>query len=428
MKNVFTFFHSIQFIAFGLCIVLYANTLKSQWVYCNGPGNDLIVYCFASSGNKLFAGTYSGVYLSTNIGSSWTAVNNGLPAERVYGLVFSGPNLLAGIVLGGASGGVYRTTNNGTSWTPSNSGLTNLEVTTLAVFGNDVFAGTVFPSLNFRSTNNGLSWTQIGSTGAGVYDFVKIGSDLFAGTYGSGVYRSSNNGSSWTAVNNGLSNLDVYSFIASGSNLFVGLEYNGLGSLYRSTDSGMNWISVNNEISETRIGALISHGSNIIAGTSFDSDIFLSTNQGSNWTSIGTGYSQTSALTFYVYDNYIFAGSYGDGAWRRPLSEIISVQNLSTEVPSNFALHQNYPNPFNPTTNIEFAIPKHSNVKITVYDSQGKEVISLLNKRLNAGKYKVDFDGSGYSSGVYFYKLVMNGTNSSETEGYTAVKKMLLTK
>lgn len=107
------------------------------------------------------------------------------------------------------------------------------------------------------------------------------------------------------------------------------------------------------------------------------------------------------------------------GVWEMAFPVSISYSQVIS-IATSFELKQNYPNPFNPSTKIEFSIPKHSNVRITVYDSQGKEVASLLNERVSAGSYKVDFDGTVFSSGVYFYKL--------ETEDFVQTKSMVLLK
>ena len=75
----------------------------------------------------------------------------------------------------------------------------------------------------------------------------------------------------------------------------------------------------------------------------------------------------------------------------------------------NYELNQNYPNPFNPVTTIEFEIPKRENVELNVYDLLGREISTLVNKTLESGKHKVEFDysslGFGLSSGVYIYRL-----------------------
>jgi enterochelin esterase-like enzyme len=86
----------------------------------------------------------------------------------------------------------------------------------------------------------------------------------------------------------------------------------------------------------------------------------------------------------------------------------------------DFRLYQNYPNPFNPSTVINFAIHKNSNVNIKLFNALGKEVSTLLQGEFAAGDYKVNFDGKFLPSGVYYYR--MNTDNSSET------KKMILIK
>jgi hypothetical protein len=80
------------------------------------------------------------------------------------------------------------------------------------------------------------------------------------------------------------------------------------------------------------------------------------------------------------------------------------VHSVSRSSPE-FALLQNYPNPFNPSTTITFELPKSSEVTLRVYDILGREVSVLVNERRDAGYHEVKFDGSGLSSGVYFYRI-----------------------
>ncbi|HPI38084.1 MAG TPA: T9SS type A sorting domain-containing protein [Ignavibacteriaceae bacterium] len=71
----------------------------------------------------------------------------------------------------------------------------------------------------------------------------------------------------------------------------------------------------------------------------------------------------------------------------------------------NYKLFQNYPNPFNPVTTITFSIPQDGKVELKVYDVLGNEVATLVNEYREAGSYKVGFNGSTLSSGIYFYTL-----------------------
>jgi Secretion system C-terminal sorting domain len=88
--------------------------------------------------------------------------------------------------------------------------------------------------------------------------------------------------------------------------------------------------------------------------------------------------------------------------------------------PRTYSLSQNYPNPFNPSTTIEFSIPQSSNVSVKIYDIMGKEVATLVNEYRGTGSYIVNWNASGSSSGVYFYKLVAGS--------FSQTKKMILSK
>lgn len=70
-----------------------------------------------------------------------------------------------------------------------------------------------------------------------------------------------------------------------------------------------------------------------------------------------------------------------------------------------FALNQNYPNPFNPSTTVKWQIPKSGLVSLKIYDVLGREVVTLVNEEVGAGKHESVFDASRFSSGVYFYQL-----------------------
>ena len=98
------------------------------------------------------------------------------------------------------------------------------------------------------------------------------------------------------------------------------------------------------------------------------------------------------------------------------------ITKLSNEIPGKFLLKQNYPNPFNPSTSVEFDLNVSSAVSLKVYDIKGREVESLLiNKKLTAGVYKINFSGNKLSSGVYFY-------NIRTDKGINETKTMLLVK
>ena len=94
----------------------------------------------------------------------------------------------------------------------------------------------------------------------------------------------------------------------------------------------------------------------------------------------------------------------------RQFGVVTSIAKDQSEVPANVHLSQNYPNPFNVTTMISFGISKASDVSIRIYDLMGREIALLLSQRLLAGTYRLNWDASPYSSGVYFCNLVAGST------------------
>ena len=139
--------------------------------------------------------------------------------------------------------------------------------------------------------------------------------------------------------------------------------------------------------------------------------------------SIWTQEYTASAGTYW----HISAGKPGVGWWavrsnggisyRQP---IMDIKNISSETPGKYSLSQNYPNPFNPTTNIRYQITNNSFVSLKIFDIQGTEIATLVNNKQTPGTYEVSFDGSTYSSGVYFYTL--------STRDFKETKRMILVK
>jgi hypothetical protein len=445
--------HFISVFAAAWIFIWSAHEIKAQWVQTNGPigGKCLAVSPEGVNDSNIFAGTYNGVFRSTNNGDNWTQVNSGLP-NSIFGppsinTLTVSPNGAGGTnIYAGGGGGVFLSTNNGTSWKTINDGLA--DVTDIAVIpasdgtGNTkifVATATIFDLWNwdyygggvFLSTNNGSTWTSIndGLTTKDVYALAVSGKNLFAGTY-HGVFRSTNNGTSWTRAGSELEDIDVSTLVVNGTSLFAGTLNNsfsfglvdggayGMGEgVWLTTNNGISWQNGYDE-SVTRLDihdlALVSNGAggiNIFAGTS--GGVFLSHNNGKSWTPASTGLTDTTVWSKYtnvwslsVSGTNLFAGT-EHGVWRRPLSEMITtdVEEYHASLPEGYSLEQNYPNPFNPSTRIEFSIPRAEYVTLKVYDVLGREVAVLANSALTPGNYKVIFNRNDLASGVYFYRI-----------------------
>ena len=96
------------------------------------------------------------------------------------------------------------------------------------------------------------------------------------------------------------------------------------------------------------------------------------------------------------------------------------IEPVEGALAEGYELEQNFPNPFNPATRIRFAIPRAGQVRLTVFNVLGQKVATLVDEAMPAGKYEADFDAGSLSSGLYFYRI--------EAEGYSQVRKMLLTR
>ena len=341
-------------------------------------------------GTDVVVATTRGVFRSTDIGKSWTAVSGGLPRQSydttqyvfISDFAVQGQNIYAG-----SDSGVFLFTLGGVSWTKTSAGLKTLHVRALAVSGAKVFAGTDTGGI-FLSTNNGSSWIEASNglpKSDGRYSSVECfavnGPNLFAGSYSDGVFLSTNEGSSWTQMNGDL------------------------------TDTSVTPFSVH---------SLAISGKNLFAGT--DRSVFLSTNGGRAWEKVGTGLNEWVGVgALALNETYLFAGTLGDGVLRRPLQELVtSARTQSQGLPHAFELTQNYPNPFNPSTAIRFGLPRDLLVSLHVFDLLGREVAVLVNEKRAAGVYEITFDGSRLASGVYFYRL--------QAGDYIATKKLLLLK
>ncbi len=346
MKTKLTLFASILFLAFG------ATRASAQWVHT--PLDTGWANCFAVSGTNLFAGAGGGVFLSTDNGASWTAV--GLTGWTVSALAVSGTNLFAGAYyfidtnrfFFNRGSGVFRSTNNGTSWTVDTAGTgmdSNSWVYSFAVSGPNLFADIV-PHGVHVSANNGTSWdaAYTGLPGAQAYDslpFAVIGTNLFAGDFWAGlsVYLSTNNGMSWT-TDSTLPERQVAAFGVIGTNLFAGA---GAGGVFLTTNNGTSWTAVDSGLPQfAGVDAFAVSGTNLFAGIGNvdggnGGGVFLSTNNGTSWAAVYSGLTDTLVYSLAVSGTYLLAGT-DSGVWRCPLSYFVPAVK-SGSLSLNFGTH-----------------------------------------------------------------------------------------
>lgn len=411
-------------LAFGphdsLWVVLFSNGVQGwcdrKYLVHPVPG----VLSFAMKGTNLFAGTSDGVFRSTNNGTDWMPINNGLLVPYTdYLWVWTMAALDTNLFM--AAYGVHRSTDNGDNWNWVDCVPYNESVGALITSGKNLYASTGEGVL--LSTNGGESWSNIDSITTinldNIGPLAVIDTNLIAGT-GTGMLlrvnvRSVPGLGAWKSATGFPSYAEVECLIVSGKNVFAGTFNAGI---YCSTDDGTSWIKRDSGMTNEWVRALAVSGKNIFA-TTMGGGVFISSNSGVTWTAVNSGlpnpYPYTYALAASTTDLFVGAAH---GIFRRPLSEMVTSINQLPTIAYSFKLGQNYPNPFNPATTVRYSLPHKSQVLLAVYNTLGQRVAILVQGQQEAGSYEEKFDGSALASGVYFYRL--------QAGAYVNTKKLLL--
>ena len=318
----------IRFLLRQLLLALSSfSMLNAQWVLTNGP-SDVWISALASKGANLFAGTAhpglneGNVFRSTDNGVTWGSPNSYIPYLQVQSFATVDTSIFVSTVFGG----VYRSTDNGTIWTAVNNGLSSLDCYPLIASGTSLFVGAYWAGV-FRSTDDGASWTASGLGSQFPWSFAVSDSKLYAGCSFStahpgsgGVFVSTDNGANWTSA--GLTGRFIGGLAVMGSKLFAAARTDGV---FLSTDNGSTWASASTGIpANTDVSSLIVIGTDLIAGSSTPGvGPYLSANNGMSWTLVNTGLTTSStSSSFAIIDSNLFIGSYGEGVWRRPISQM----------------------------------------------------------------------------------------------------------
>ncbi len=417
------------------------NWLTGELIQQNAAVNSL-----ATDGMNIYAGTSAGFFRSGN-GANWTVMNFGLNTMNIGGVFTSGSTILAG----GDATSVYVSVDNGVNWTKKFSTNNKGFFCKFCQNGSYLFACAAYDYYSssgslYRSNDNGNNWSiisttfynsaiavnngniyissgwggiQVSTNNGNVWNTYATGicngrvkslafsnNRVYAGS-DRGIYRSTNNGANWTV--SGLTNIEISKILIYGGIIYTATP----GGVYKSIDDGLSWNL--SGLYERNVFDIQVVGGRIIAAT--DYGIFLSSDSGNNWEPRNDGFELIpSVFSITVKDDYLYIGTAYSSVWKRLISDIIGIHNISTEVPISFSLYQNYPNPFNPVTKIRFDLAENGkwksengNVTLKIYDILGKEVATLVNEKLQPGTYEATWDASGFGSGVYFYTLATDG-------------------
>ncbi|GEM_PF-959347 len=434
----------------------------------------------ASGKDTIFAGAWGGVYRTTDAGTSWELLHDGMISDTSTGN-FTNPlpfgyYISSGVVdkdgnfiVGTDSGGVFRSMDRGKTWLSTDLTVPFITSVIFDSLGN-LWAASLYNGV-FRSADNGSSWITTDYTGTllkgrkfytlaaftakvpqfGIDSTHMITEHMVFGGCDWGVYRYFVDGGFWSPT--GTINITVSAIthlstdvIAStlGGDIYIypggWTEWKYQGSIgvrvasivsnnegmlfavgpngvFRSIDKGASWIQKNFGILDTNlVSATVDKAGNIFVGSYQSGDIYRSSDQGNSWIRFATLAYPVRCLLIGIDGGDIYASAAGRFFQSVALSTSV-FQTLNVSL-KDFSLDQNYPNPFNPSTVISYRLPFNSSVTLKVYDVLGREVETLVSDHQNAGSYSVTFNVGNLPSGIYFYRL--------KTGTYSETKKLVL--
>lgn len=231
----------------GANIVFYASTANGvyrstmmgySWTAVNNGLTSLNAGAIFSDGNILLANTEDGVFRSEDYGQNWSAVNVGASNQLVRCFLKNGPDLLAGLANTGNY--LYRSTDDGLTWSPYGTGL--YEVNLLAKLDDELFAASA--TLMYHSTDNGLTWSPAGSglvPGMYITDMTAHGDYLYVATHAGG-YVQHRDSSSFRLITSGMpqGGYMINTVGADNDNIVFGTLSNGLWYAGSGVVTGLN--------------------------------------------------------------------------------------------------------------------------------------------------------------------------------------------
>lgn len=335
-----------------------------------------------------------GIHFSLNKGSTW--FESGGFAET-YKYSWQRPIVKfpsAGGYLTSYEDKIYKTTNYGQNWF-------QLSVESLPEYIQEIAVSQSNPNVIYAAT--------------GPFEYMPNSTQHF-------LFKSTNSGQNWINLSAyqkgaGLPNRYISSIQIDKDNeneVYAAFAGFGTNHIYYSNDGGQSWASIDcdgsNCLPDAPVNDLVIH-----YGTENNTrDLYIATDVGifakngeSIWHELSEGLPNCIVMDLNITGNKLKAATYGRGIYEWDLSGT-SLAGKNPNYTGKIVTY-NYPNPFNPSTEIRFEINTKSDVKLEIFDIAGRLITQLANGIMEPSVYKYTWDGTKYSSGVYFYRLNVNG-------------------
>ena len=424
--------------------VYVSRDVGKSWNPITGDLADPNIFDLVLVNNTFYAASDSRGLFRSSDGKRWSSLNLSFPFEfpPKRGSGFIGSILVEGetIVAGTAYRGVYRSTDAGGTWLSMGEGLPQFDA--YRVQGSPTASDGIFAmsmrSGFFRFSEGANRWEHYGPPlpDSSLSCFVIVGDPTtrrrlyLLGTMRNGIFALREGDERWLFSGKGLSKGSIIADIGvvqhNSKMSFIVATGDGI---YRSTNLGEVWEKVYSHQPQTgdyTVTTFASNSSMIIAGTE-GGNLVVSVDGGSTWRKAGTERAHhTQIWNMVIRNDTLWIATVGAGLHHLPLSQLkfsataAVAKEEAKSVPREFVLNQNYPNPFNATTTFTFSVVETRNVSLRIYDIQGREIETIIDKELQPDNYSFPWNARSYASGTYFFRLIAGS--------FISTKKLVLLK
>jgi photosystem II stability/assembly factor-like uncharacterized protein len=405
----------------------------NNWVFANFGINVADVSSFAASSKSVFVSCFqTGVFVSVDNGTNWSNFTSGLVSGGASSIAIKDDLIFACC----RGMGIFRSSVNKADWVKvSNLSLPTGYETYLAEYGGKLFA--LCDNGLYLSTDNGENWMLIGGSSieiGAISVITACDSTVFVGG-SAGLFYYNQGDYVLSKVVSGLASESISCLAGNGNLIFAGTEENGC---FVSTDKGRNWQQTSlpyvtrpdgtpGGYDVARVSNLYISGKIVVASLPGpdlhvpNGGCYLSVDSGKCWTPLGPDTSWHNTITdLLIRGDTLLAGSFNKGVWMRTLpkeSETV-IGSSNPDLKSNLQLSLLLSERSGSGLSITYTLPQAVNASVSIHTLNGRQVVSLVNKKQPAGTYGYNWN-SGKVAGLYIVRL--------KTKSQTISKRIMIT-